>query len=436
MAFASYAMPIVAITAIVSNYLPAYYSEVADISLTQIGVVFFLLRSFDLVTDLGIGMLIDRSNSRFGKYRPWLLISVPIAAFGTYLMYLPDDQAISATYIFMGGLIMYIGYTMALISHQAWGSNYFNVSHTAITRFFGYREIWVILGLALAYIIPAVIEQGGGTTLKEQVNAVGIVLVVGIPLFAVLALVSTPDVAAADDSQKASLASIKLVLKERPMQYILLTNVLVFAGLIAAASMSPFLIRNVLEMGDVFARSQAVFFSAALVCIVPWIYLAKKYGEKRTLIYCAIYMPLAHLFILVVSHYQSPILLAVFMGFSGAAFSAFPFLLRALAGLEAVRIENDSGQNVRGVIFGLVTMSEKMGGALAVLIALPLIEALGFQSGQENSSDVLSNVFYVYLCLPMLAFLAIIVPAKKLLATSDVDIRPQEPSETNVHAAR
>ena len=46
----------------------------------------------------------------------------------------------------------------------------------------------------------------------------------------------------------------------------------------------------------------------------------------------------------------------------------------------------------------------KLGGALAVVIALPLIEYLGFVVGADNSPEVKARIYYVYLYMPLIAY--------------------------------
>ena len=69
----------------VSLYLPLVYSKDLGLSLTEIGLVLMLARVSDVITDPLIGVLSDRTKSRFGKRKPWI-------AGGTLLMMISAFQ--------------------------------------------------------------------------------------------------------------------------------------------------------------------------------------------------------------------------------------------------------------------------------------------------------------------------------------------------------
>lgn len=61
------------------SFLPLYYTDVALISPATVGLIFLVMRFVDAITDILIGSLIDRTHTRFGKFRPWILAgSVPL----------------------------------------------------------------------------------------------------------------------------------------------------------------------------------------------------------------------------------------------------------------------------------------------------------------------------------------------------------------------
>lgn len=73
--------------AIVSGFLMYYYNTVLGISATFIGVLFMVARVFDAVNDPFMGIIVERTNTRFGKFRPWLLIGTVLSAISLFAMY-------------------------------------------------------------------------------------------------------------------------------------------------------------------------------------------------------------------------------------------------------------------------------------------------------------------------------------------------------------
>ena len=59
---------------LLSSFLSAYYTDVALVSAGAVGAVVLAMRFTDGISDLCMGRIIDKTNSRFGKARPWLLV--------------------------------------------------------------------------------------------------------------------------------------------------------------------------------------------------------------------------------------------------------------------------------------------------------------------------------------------------------------------------
>lgn len=64
----------------VGNFLMYFLSEVAQISMLAISTLFIISRFWDALNDPVIGFLSDRTRTRMGRFRPWLLIGAPITA--------------------------------------------------------------------------------------------------------------------------------------------------------------------------------------------------------------------------------------------------------------------------------------------------------------------------------------------------------------------
>ncbi|MCD8123933.1 MAG: glycoside-pentoside-hexuronide (GPH):cation symporter [Lachnospiraceae bacterium] len=108
--------------AIISTFLTAYYTDTAGIAAAAIGTMMLLARVFDGVTDLAMGAIVDKTNTKWGKARPWVLWTAPLMAIGMILMLnVPDissgGKLIYAyiTYIFMNCIV----YTMNNLPYNA-----------------------------------------------------------------------------------------------------------------------------------------------------------------------------------------------------------------------------------------------------------------------------------------------------------------------------
>lgn len=106
---------------LLSSFLTAYYTDTALIAASAVATMFLVLRVLDGVTDFVMGSLVDRTNTKIGKARPWLFAAAPLMCIGIVLiLHVPlgwssSNKLIYAylSYIFLNCIV----YTIYGISH-------------------------------------------------------------------------------------------------------------------------------------------------------------------------------------------------------------------------------------------------------------------------------------------------------------------------------
>ena len=64
----------------VSNFLMIFYTDVFGISMAAVSALMLFSRFWDAINDPIVGGLTDKTNTRWGRYRPWLLVAAPITS--------------------------------------------------------------------------------------------------------------------------------------------------------------------------------------------------------------------------------------------------------------------------------------------------------------------------------------------------------------------
>lgn len=107
----------------VSMFLTLYYTDSVGISAAVAGTIMLITRLLDGVTDLCFGTILDRTHTRWGKARPWVLWSTPMMVVGLILLFnVPSGFSTTGktvyatiTYIFVAA----IAYTASNLSYNA-----------------------------------------------------------------------------------------------------------------------------------------------------------------------------------------------------------------------------------------------------------------------------------------------------------------------------
>ena len=95
-------------------YLLFFYTKVVGLSPAAVGTMFLVTRIWDSVTDPVMGLIVDRTNTRWGKYRPYLLwVPIPLAIMGMVMFYVPS-------FGWTGKLVYaYVSYALMLTVYSA-----------------------------------------------------------------------------------------------------------------------------------------------------------------------------------------------------------------------------------------------------------------------------------------------------------------------------
>ena len=96
-----------------SYYLPFFYANVFGIGLIETGILLLVTRIWDAVSDPMMGIVADRTKTRWGKYRPYLLwVAAPFSICGILLFTTPDwGQGAKLVWAYVTYILMMTVYT-------------------------------------------------------------------------------------------------------------------------------------------------------------------------------------------------------------------------------------------------------------------------------------------------------------------------------------
>lgn len=106
-----------------SAFLLFYYTDYANVSAMAVGTIMMVSRIFDGVSDIIMGVIVDRTRSKYGKARPWILrMCIPFAVSGILLFSVPASWASTPklVYVFITyNLVSTVIYTAINVPYSA-----------------------------------------------------------------------------------------------------------------------------------------------------------------------------------------------------------------------------------------------------------------------------------------------------------------------------
>lgn len=101
-----------------NTYLLFYYTNCAGIAAGAAGFMFVVTKFIDALTDYMVGTLVDHTDTRMGRYRPWMLVGAPVLAVGMVLLFsIPTSWGAGAklAWAYITYIIFSFGYTLVNI---------------------------------------------------------------------------------------------------------------------------------------------------------------------------------------------------------------------------------------------------------------------------------------------------------------------------------
>jgi len=146
-------------------YLAVFYTDTFGLTAAAAAMLFLVVRLSDGVTDIIMGMIADRTNTRWGKFRPWILWSTPLLALFMVLCFTTPNLSDSNKLIY--AYVTYIGLTLAYTVNNVPYSALMGVmtaSDTERTSLSGFRFAGAFAGglLVMGFLPDLVAYFGGG----------------------------------------------------------------------------------------------------------------------------------------------------------------------------------------------------------------------------------------------------------------------------------
>ncbi|MFA5301568.1 MAG: MFS transporter [Bacteroidales bacterium] len=415
-------------------YLLFFYTKVFGISPAAAGTMFLLTRIWDAVNDPIMGLLSDRTQTRWGKYRPYLLWGgIPFALIGVMTFFTPDwGEDAKLAYAYVTYTLMMMIYTVVNVPYASL-LGVMSPHPKDRNTLSSYRMFFAYVGSFITFMIlqPLVdafsSEGSGGDRISTEPGAwtaaVAVIGAICVLLFFLCFRWTKERVKAADESRnKATVRTdLRRLFTNRPWWILL------------ASGVSALLFNSIRDGVALFYFTDYVtssFRTAAFGWTVGTIYLlvgqasnmigvalaapvANKIGKKKTYLGAMVLAALLSCFFFMLRPDQILLIMAFQVVISASAGIIFPLLWSMYADIVDYQ-ELKTGRRATGLILSSSSMSQKFGWAVGGAITGWLLAAFGYNADLAvQSHNAIQGVRLMMSFLPaigcILAIIAIAV---------------------------
>jgi GPH family glycoside/pentoside/hexuronide:cation symporter len=379
-------------------YVPAFYTTEVKLSLTSAGLLFLLARAWDAVTDPLIGLWSDRTRSRFGRRKPWIVVATPVLVISTWLLFQPPAGA-GAWYLLIAVFVYYLAWTAVQIPYLSWGAE-LSSDYAERNRIVGWREGMMFVGVVLATALPIAVFAGHEPSLREILGLFALLTAIVLPLGVVLAAWRVPVGSAATEAQPGFAAALAAVRRNRAFGRLLVASFLLWLGLHVYNAAVLMIVQFSLDLpASYFLRLVLVQFVVGTLVTPLIVRAANRYGKHRALAAAAVGTALTLPLMLLLPAGSFPAVAAVFalLGVTISPIWVLPTALVADA-VDVGRLQGGGEQS--GLYMATYNLVVKAALALSVGVALPLMAALGFDPADPVGARAVWGLNFTGLVLP------------------------------------
>ncbi len=265
----------------VQFYFLKFATDVLLMAPALIGVMFGLGRVWDAITDPLVGFLSDRTRSRFGRRRPWMLAGIPLLLIFFGMVWSPPtslSQGELAVWCAVALLGFYAAYTVYTIPHQALGAE-LSTDHHRRSRVFGAQRMAFVFGMLLAFT-----AIGYASNASDPRGAVLWIAGTG-GVLAALFLLATPLLVAERSEYvgrggASPYAALRDVWRNPHARVLLVAWFIEGLGGGVLGVLAPYVSEYVLKRPDLIAVIPAFFVLSSVASIPVWIALSRRIGKR------------------------------------------------------------------------------------------------------------------------------------------------------------
>lgn len=392
-------------------FLMFYFTDVAGLSAAFVGTIFLAARIIDAITDPMMGVVVDNTRSRFGKFRPWIVIGTLLNAVVLVGLFSTHMFEGTALYVYAAAAYILWGLTYTIMDIPYWSMI------PALSSSREEREklvVWPRLFASLAWFITGtyglhiVGELGNGNQGDGFFNVAVLIAVLFVMSAFLIARNVKEKAAPAVTTEKFNFKDVLTIIGKNDQLKALIGTVLSFqiANLLVGG-FAIYYFSYALGNAELFP----VYMMVAGVAEVAGVFLFPRIAAwlpRKHLWLIACGFPVVSCVLLLLMGFLSPAN-TVMIGMAGAAIKFGVGIANALQTVMLADVvdygEYKTGRRSESVIFSVQTMLVKFAGAAGGFIVGVGLSIVGYIPNVEQSSSTIAGLEFMMIGLPAIMML-------------------------------
>ena len=392
----------------VVSFLMIFYTDVFGISMAAVATLMLVSRFWDAFNDPLIGSLSDRTKSRWGRYRPWLLFGAPITALVLLLCFWAHpDMDYTGKIIYMSityGLLV-LGYTCVNLPYGTLcGAMTQNIDERAQINTSRSVAAMIAIGVINIITVPLVKYCGDGTLSSAQ-GFISVAAIYGL-IFTFchwFCFAKTKEMVKVEISSKAVPVSdqLKAVVKNKPFLMAVVGQLLFGFILYGRNADLIYYFKYVEGNEDLFSFFSGVIVVPSIIGAALFPLIFKWTGNKGwAASVFSVLMGISMVALYFFSPIESPVLFYIFAVLAQFFFSGFNTAIYAIIPDCVEYGEWKTGIRNDGFQYSFISLANKIGMALGTSLLALVMGWAGYEANVEQSETVKEVIHHAFSTVP------------------------------------
>ena len=396
----------------ISAFLLIFYTDSFGLNAAAAGTMLLTTKLVDAFADPIMGAVADRTRTKWGRFRPWLLwAAVPLAASGVLTFTTPDlDSAAKLVYAYATFALMMVIYSVINIPYGAL-SGVLTSEPQARTQLNSFRFVGGFLGgTFVTYMTPKLVKAlGGANEVLGWQLTMTIYGVIACLLFVTLFLTARERVEPVSEQKVSPWKDIGDLLQNRPWLIMFILALVVMVTISTRMGASAYYIKYYVGKPDQTATFLTVYGVALAAGSLITPLLTRFIDKRRLLIILMVLVGILSSAFFFIPKDQIMLMygLQIAIGLCLGPKSPLTFSMYADC---ADYNEWKTGRRATAMTFAAATFSQKLGGALASFVIASVLAGLGYVANQAQSGASQTGIVLLISIVPgALALLAAVI---------------------------
>jgi len=415
---------------LVALYLMKFATDVLGISPAAMGTIFGLSRIWDAISDPVVGYWSDRTHTRMGRRRPWILASI-VPIFAAYLMLWSPPADLSGdallVWVTVGVFGFYTAMTVFAVPHLSLGAELTRDHHDR-SRIFGIRHIGWTLGSVTALAGMGLLigaEHEGAAEVRSVARelALGVAIVTAVML-AIPALRLRERADFQDRGPRNPYAAFRDVLTNVHARLLIAVTFVEHLGSATMSVVTLYIAQYVIGMPELAPLFILSYMIPSIVSVPMWLPIARRFGKKQLWIFSLLLtgFSFGSMFFLGEGDIVMICVLAAFAGLAaGAGGTLAPSVQADVIDVD----EYQTGERKEGAYFATWNFVYKSSTGIMLMVTGFVLEFSGFVPNAPQTEEVKLALRSLFALFPMVCYVvgALILSRFALTETEHARIR-------------